>query len=197
MTSKAQDIPAIQSETPSDAEIAAAVETLSRLEKGVLPYPLFLQLARLATLSTVELVPIRNKDSQPEVLLLQRPEGDVWEHQWHVPGTVIIPTDPLAHPHDFSAPLSRLIGSNGELKSGVATISAPILADVERRKTERGDEMAAIHYVEVEGEPETGRFFSMDTFPGNVPAAGMIDHHIGFIERTVKQFLEDKRARRL
>ena len=195
MTSKSNDIPAIKLETPSDAEIAAAIQTLSRLEKGRLPLDLFLQMARLATLSTVELVPIRNKGTEAEVLLLQRDKDDKhWPNQWHVPGTVIIPTDSLAHPHDFSAPLGRLIGGDGEMKvgEGVSTVAPPVYIDTERRKTERGDEMAAIHYVEVEGEPVVGRFFSMDEFPNNVPEAGVIDHHRDFIPRVIAQYMRNK-----
>lgn len=183
----------IHHDAPTEAEIAAATDTLSRLEQGYLPYPLFMQMARLATLATVELVPLRRTGLDTEVLLVPRPDGDPWEGEWHVPGTVILPTDPLRHSHDYSAPLARLIGSNGELKSGVKAVGEPILVDTERRKTRRGDELSVIHYVEVKGEPEDGEFFDIETFPNNVPDPGVIDHHVGFIQRTVATYLRSKR----
>ena len=183
----------IRHDVPTEAEIAAAVATLSKFEQGRLPYPLFMQLARLATLATVELVPLRDNNNDAEILLTPRPEGDPWEGQWHVPGTVILPTDPLAHPYDYSAPLARLIGPDGELRNGVKAVSEPRMIDTERRKTRRGDELAVIHYVEVEGEPEEGRFFPMRDFPERIPQPGVIDHHVGFIKRAVAAYLRDKR----
>jgi hypothetical protein len=184
----------LKTATPSDAEISAAVDVLSRLEAGRLPYPLFMQMARLATLATVELVPLRGStEKDVEVLLLPRPRGDLWEGQWHVPGTVILPTDALAHPHDFDAPLSRLIGETGELRSGVRAVAKPVHIDAERRKTLRGDEFAAIHYVEVEGEPTEGMFYPVRDFPEKIPAPGVIDHHVGFVEQAVARYLNDKK----
>lgn len=183
--------------SPTPEEIQQAAEVLSRLEAGRLDYRLFHEIARLATLASVELVPLRGADeSNVEVLLTQRPEGDTWEGQWHVPGTIILPTDPLAHPHDYEAPLARLIGPDSELKSGVKAVGEPVNIDTERRKTKRGDELAVIHYVEVDGEPEDGRFFSAHQFPEYVPIPGVIDHHVGFVQRAVSAYLRDKRASR-
>lgn len=181
-----------QRELPSPDEVVTAAAILAKFEQGQLPYPIFLQLARLATISTVELVPIRDTTNGPEVLLLQRPEGDMWEHEWHVPGTVLVPGQQFDHEHDFSVELDRLIGENGELKSGVTAVNDPVLIATDRRRTRRGDEMSAIHYVEVAGEPAVGEFFPIEGFPENVPEHGVIDHHVAFIQRAVKRFIADR-----
>lgn len=177
----------------SSSEVEQTIRLLSRLEQGHLPYGVFMQLARLATLGTVELVPLRDKDDSVDVLLIQRPKGDPWEGQWHVPGTVILPTDELKHPHDYEAPLGRLIGSKGELKSGVKILEEPKELWTERRKTRRGDELSVVHRVLVEGEPSEGQFFSAEDFPYNVPESGVIDHHVGFVERAVKSYLAEQK----
>lgn len=183
--------------TPEQTGVHAASleETLAFLdgvEPGKLPYPLFLRMAQLLTQATTELVPLRtNEDTgETEVLLTERPVGvgDPWEGEWHVPGTILLPTDELAHPKDYTAAFGRLLGEGGELKSGVRALREPVEVDTERRVTRRGPELSVIHYVEVLGEPAVGRFFGMNEFPHNVPEPGVIEHHADFIPRAVASF---------
>lgn len=170
------------------------VEKLRDFEPGVLPYPLFMEIARLSTLSTIELVPIRaDSGDRPEVLLTQRPDGDPWEGQWHVPGTVLLPTDRIEHTHDYRDAFARLLGKNGELKSGVKMAGEPVEVHTERRKSRRGAELSVVHYVPVVGEPEVGGYFSMDDFPHNVPSRGVIEHHVPMIQKAVKRYISDTR----
>lgn len=82
-------------ETPSENEIKQAVDVISRLEKGFLPFDLFIALASKITMPTMELLPVRKgKNGDIEVLLTQRPADDpYWPNEWHIPGTVIRASD--------------------------------------------------------------------------------------------------------
>lgn len=173
-------------------ELEKAIEFLRGLEAGRQPYELFLEIARLAVLSSVEMVPVRMHDGKPQVLLTQRPEDDVWSKQWHVPGTIMLPTDKVESSHDYDDAFGRIFDHDGELKSGVKVVGKPVYVDSERRKTRRGDEFAAIHYAEVTGEPTVGQFFDAEEFPGNVPEPGVIEHHAAFIQKAVAQYMADK-----
>lgn len=171
---------------PSAEEV---VEYLRQQEPGKLAYPVFLQAARLLTQATVEMVPLRrNAMGKTEVLLTQRPAGDLWEHKWHVPGTILLPSDPVTHPKDYDAPFRRLIGEGGELKSGVKVVHGPVEVSTERRVTRRGHELSVIHWVEVEGQPAAGTFFDAHKLHSEVPAPGVIEHHQDFIPRAVAHF---------
>jgi hypothetical protein len=176
-------------------ELEKAVEFLRGLEEGRQPYELFLEIARLAVMGSVEMVPLRTTAAgKTEVLLTQRPENDVWAEQWHVPGTIMLPTDKVESSHDYDDAFGRIFGDNGELKSGVKVIGKPVYVDSERRKTRRGDEFAAIHYAEVTGEPTIGRFFDAEAFPDNVPEPGVIHHHVEFIQEAVARYMADKQG---
>ncbi|MEO6513722.1 MAG: hypothetical protein ABIR37_03470 [Candidatus Saccharimonadales bacterium] len=178
--------------TPENSELNQAVEYLNGLEPGHLPYDLFLAISRLAVRGTVEMVPLRKtEEGSTEVLLTQRPEGDLWAGQWHVPGSVMLPTDQVEGSHDYSDAFGRIFDQEGELENGVQLVNQPVYVDSERRKTIRGDEVAAVHYAEVNGEPTVGAYFDMTDFPHNVPAPGVISHHVDFIKHAVKQFETD------
>lgn len=185
-----QSLPEQPNRIPTDDEVLAYLDTI---EPGKFPLPVFNALAKRLTQATVELVPVRTtEDGKTEVLLTQRAPGDPWEYEWHVPGTILLASDTPKHAHDYSQPFERLLGSNGELKSGVRALSHPTEVDTERRVTRRGPELSVIHWVEVEGEPIVGRFFDIDGFPNNVPEPGVIEHHQDFIPRAVEHYLATK-----
>jgi 8-oxo-dGTP pyrophosphatase MutT (NUDIX family) len=169
----------------------AVARYLASLEPGFLPRDIFLQFARLMTIAVIELVPLRLRDDKVEVLLVQRPDDDTWAGMWHVPGTLIRPTDKMETGNDYEEPLQRLLGPDGEL-GGVTTAAQPVEVETERRRVKRGDELAVIHYVEVTGEPVKGQFFPLDGYPENVPPNGVVPHHVDFVRRAAQQFLADK-----
>lgn len=77
---------------------AIAADYLRSLEPGTLPRAIFEQFARLTVLSAMDIAvlrrnPLVHSDSNVEVLLTQRPPGDWWAGQWHLPGSIILPTD--------------------------------------------------------------------------------------------------------
>lgn len=169
------------------------VEYLKTLDLGFLPLEIFLEMARLNVLTSVEVIPLKvNGYDKTQVLLTQRPEGDIWEGQWHAPGSMMRASDPVSYGHDVSAPLGRILGDNGELK-GAKAIGNPVFVGHERRKTKRGDELSLIYYVEVVGEPSEGEFFNIDGFPSNMKdKGGVIDHHIKMILESARRFESDR-----
>lgn len=176
-----------------DTELSQAVDYLKSLPAGRLPKEIFLQFARLMVVPVIELVPVRlGNDGTAEVLLVQRPADDpVWPSMWHVPGTVIRTTDKMDAGNDYDQPLERLLGPEGEL-AGIKTVGKPVEIETERRRVARGDELAVIHYIEVQGEATAGRFFALDEYPANVPQPGIVPHHDAFVRRAAARFLADK-----
>lgn len=184
----------LESHLPSQEQVVAYFASLEQDE--LIPYDVFHVLAKRLTQATVEMVPVRTTtEGKAQVLLTQRPAGDPWEHQWHVPGTILLGRDNIDHPKDYSAAFSRILGDNGELKTGVKPLAEPVEFATERRKTRRGPELAVIFWVEVEGEPIVGRFFDIDSFPKNIPEPGVIDHHQDFIPRVVEHYVEQRKSR--
>jgi hypothetical protein len=175
-----------------DDSLNETVAYLKTLQPGKLPQDVFLQFARLMVVPVIELVPLRlTSEGKVEVLLVQRPAGDTWDGQWHVPGTVIRVTDKMDTGSDYEQPLSRVLGPGSEL-GDVAYNGKPKEIETERRRVLRGDELAVIHYVEITGEPVHGRFFALDGFPENVPPNGIVPHHVDFVRRAAERFLADK-----
>ncbi len=169
------------------AEIQAAADILSRVPEGMLPLPLFTQIARLATLSTIEMVPLRDTDQGEEVLLIPRPESDKWwPGQLHVPGTVLLPTDTDG---SFESAINRVRAK----EIGTMTLGNPVHFTSRFQQTERGAEGAHIHYVEVlDGDPSAfgGAFHPVDELPDNV-----IDHHYSLVALATDAYRRDKSAR--
>jgi len=175
------------------ATLEQVLAFMDTVEPGKFDYDLFLKLAKRLTQATIELVPLRtNESGQTEVLLTRRPPNDPWGYEWHVPGTILLAGDEVTHPKDYSQAFGRLLGENGELKSGVQAVGDPVEVATERRITRRGPELSVLHYVRVVGEPVVGSFFAMDGFPGNVPGRGVIEHHADFIPRVVARYEADR-----
>lgn len=156
---------------------AQLVALLTQLEPGFLPYEVFLQIARLATLSIVEFVPLRWRDGRVEVLLL--PRDPRYEHnpgELHTPGTVIRPTDIDSDEH---LAFKRI---QDEELQGIET-SDPIFVGSNLHRSWRGAEHAQIFWVEVLSEPGVGEFYPIDELP-----AKLMDSQLGFIKLAADNF---------
>lgn len=175
-----------------DDNLQQAAAYLRTLAPGRLPYEIFLEAARLTVMAAIEMVPLKvDEAGDVHVLLTQRPAGDTWEHMWHIPGTIMQPTDRVEHGNDYRDAIERVIGVNGEFGGGVRVAGEPVQVETERRKTTRGDELAVVFYIPVEGETTVGQFFALKDFPGNVPEAGIMPHHVDFVRRAAERYLAD------
>jgi hypothetical protein len=151
---------------------------LAKLEPGLLPYPVFLQVARLVTLPIVEIVPLRKtRIDTIEILLTKRPDDDPhWPGKLHTPGTVIRATDSEGSYEDA---FERIL--EGEL-AGIKT-SQPVFVQNLLHHEGRGMADAHIYYVEVYSEPFEGSFYDVDHLPETIAWSQPI-----FIETAVSAF---------
>lgn len=143
-------------------EYTDIAEGLSRLEPGFLPFEIFHQVARLAVLPIVEIVPLRTTaDGTVEVLLLEREASDpLFAGQLHTPGCVVLATD---KPGSFETAFQRLM--LGELQ-GVRT-NEPVYVTQLLHHSGRGMESTHVYWIEVYGEPTAGAFYHVDNLPTN------------------------------
>ena len=168
----------------TDRQIQQVTALLGELEPGDLPEPIFFELSRLMVVPVVELVPLRMRGNNLEVLLLDRGEDDpYWPETVHVPGTVFMATDT---PGNLEDALSRLI--EGELR-GVATNGEPQFVKTIFHQTKRGKQLANVHFIELAQEPDVGEFYLVDDLPGNT-----MDHHLNFIGDAAEAFCKMKFA---
>lgn len=154
------------------------VNLLKELEPGYLPYDIFVEFARLNTLSIIEFVPLRINDTgEVEVLLLSRGHEDkIWPNQLHTPGTVIRPTDTegemyVAFERIFK---DELLGTK---------LSPPHYVGSLLHKSRRGTEHAQIYWVEILEPPRTGEFYPINKLP-----ASLIESQEKFINLASKNF---------
>lgn len=156
---------------PSDDEIKQAAQTLSKLPRGYLPFPLFIQVTRLMTTPTLELAPIRMRGEEPEIYLTQRPADDpYWPSGWHIPGTVIRSTDEEG---DFRTGFDRV--KSDELGPAFTYKDEPVYVTTKFWDVLRGRELDAVHYVLVEVDDRAkldGKFFTQSELP-----ATTLEHH--------------------
>ena len=172
----------------TESEINQTAELLTRIPAGFLPFPIFRQVARLAVFSIVEIVPLRVRDGQIEVLLLKRgEEKQDWPELWpgilHTPGTVIRPTDELG---SYKEAFSRIL--QDELH-GVELAGEPQYVYNLLHHNKRGTESAQVFIVEVVGEPAAGAFYPAGKLPTNIMLS-----QLDFIPTAVAAF---KRAKGL
>lgn len=160
------------------------VKLLSQVAPGFLPYDLFIQIARLVSLSIIEAVPLRVRNGKVQVLFVPRDANDsIWPGKVHTPGTVLRPTDNT----DLSTVFARIV--EDELQS--TAVGTPVFVQNEVRKTKRGMEQAQIYWVEVQGEPAVGEFFDFDALPEN-----HIEQQADFIAACVTSFQKEKTIER-
>lgn len=144
------------------------VETLKTIEPGMLPLEVFYQIARLAVLPAVEVVPIRERNGVVEVFLTQRPSNDpFWPDEWHAPGDIIRPTD---EPGSFSAALKRVCSD----ELGLRTWDEPVFVNPWLRYSTRGSALSLIHWLDVShlDIQVPGQYFPVNALPHNI-IAGM------------------------
>lgn len=144
---------------PTDEQIAAMShqgrgEFIARLLKhqkvGFQPEPLFNELARHVTLSTVEVAPFRSlRDGRKlEVLLADRPENDrYWPNQKNLPGTVQLPTGIMGIRPYSEATQSIL---DKEFFKTVILKTDPKTYDTQLRTGERGSEQTVFVWADVD-----------------------------------------------
>lgn len=153
------------SRQPDNAEITQAARTLARLEPGFLPFEIFLQVARLTTLSIVELVPLRFHEGAVEVLLLPRPADDpFWPGMVHNPGTIVRPTD---QEDTYASAFARIFAD--ELP-GLLPIGEPTEFESYLRQSKRGMENTRVFWVEVTGTSDSGTFYNISSLPSDLIA---------------------------
>jgi hypothetical protein len=127
---------------------------LRAVDVGLLPEDLFIELARLTVLSTVEVVCLRQGAAGIEVLLTQRAETDpFWAGQWHSPGSVIRPQDPLC---SFVGAFKRIL--SGEL--GLTEWAEPVFVGPCFWNGDRGAVVSQVHWLDVTNvSMPTGTFY--------------------------------------
>jgi hypothetical protein len=141
-------------------EYTQVATMLAKLQPGFLPFDIFQQVARLSTLSIVEIVPLRTtKKGTVEVLLLEREADDpIFAGQLHTPGCVVLSTDT---PGSFESAFRRLI--HGEL-GGIHTTEPTYVTQL-LHHSGRGMESSHIYWVDVADEPIVGEFYDINHLP--------------------------------
>lgn len=137
------------------------VSLLKDVKPGFQPFDVFIELARIVTLSIVEWVPLRLHDGKVEVLLLPRSSDDpFWPAELHTPGTVLRATDG----EGYSKVYERI--EQDELNG--TEVSDPVFVTNILHSSKRGSEHSSIYWVEVTGEPKIGVFYDTDNLPKNL-----------------------------
>ena len=158
----------------TEEEQSQLIKLLEKLEPGLLPLDIFLQIARLSVLPIIEVVPLRRME-QTEILLLPRLATDkIWPNAMHIPGTEVRADDK----GDFKAGFQRI---QDEL--GSTQIGEPSFVRTMFHQSKRGWELAFIYWTEVTGEAHKGQFYKTSQLP-----ASIIESQKEFIEEAVKSF---------
>jgi len=161
-------------------DIQRTADLLAQFEPGFLPYPIFEQIARLVALPIVEFIPLRLKDDQVEVLLIERLADDPhWPGMLHTPGTVIRATDLNKGGQENWPAFQRILSD--ELHD--TKVSAPHYVGSLFHASKRGTEQAQLYWVEVLEKPKVGHFYPVNDLPKN-----HIDNQQVFISEAAKHF---------
>ena len=157
-------------------EINSIVTGLQKLTPGFLPLAIFLELARLCVIATVEMAPIfiaENKEIF--VLMTKRFDDDpFWPGKYHLPGSVIRPTDEPAD--SLKDALGRVIK---EELAGVEVAEDPVFVKyMFRQVPPRNKEMTLLHYVILKDKISDYEFFNVK----ELPEPEMVPTHIDLIK---------------
>lgn len=165
--------------TLTPTELQTLAQLLSKLEPGLLPFPVFHAITRLVATPIIEVVPLRfNADGEIEILLLRRDKNDpVWPNKLHVPGTVVRASDSN---ENFSEAFERIL--SGEL-SGV-TADQPTFVKNVIHHSGRGTEVSQIFWIEIVSRPSTGLFYNVKQLP-----ADLVDSQLDFIPAAIEHSL--------
>ncbi len=177
--------------SPEQEQVIAAnyLARLAEQQPDRLPFEIFLPVAKLMVMHTVEVGFVKPSDENEEnalVLLTQRPATDkFWANQWHIPGSVVRATDPVKHEHDYDAAFSRVLD---EVGGDIQVVRDPVGFDTVRRKGMRGSEVTVRLLAEVEGEPANGAFFDAADILRRPPEGGLINSHAEAIEKVAATY---------
>lgn len=170
--------------TGDSINVLDIVNMLKKVQPGFLPYPLFLEVARIVALPILEVVPMRMRRGRVEVLFLKRAaDDDIWPNVMHTPGTVIRSTD--VNDGAIDAAFCRIF--DDELAGTI--VSEPVFVCLDARVSLRGAEQAQVYWVEVLDEQKTGVFYPLDALPTLVETQGK------FIAAAAAAFTEYKKLR--
>lgn len=160
-------------------EINLVASLLKKLEPGYLPEPIFDQVVRLVVCSTIVVVPLKKTAQGLQVLLRPRDQDrddPIWPGHWHLPGTMLRPSDKKG---DYSDAFDRLL--RDELG---CTIKRDQLHFIRTHftQTKRGPEHTPLYYLLVnDDQPLNGRFFPVDDLPTPI-----IKHEAAYIQEAAK-----------
>lgn len=170
----------------AEQKAVVASEYLAGVEPGFLPLPLFKELSRLMVINTVELVLLQPEDDM-RVLLTKRPPTDPWwPNKLHIPGSVVLPTDPVMGHDDFTGTLDRIV--EDELAGAIEIVGNFNFLETQRRIGPRGHEVTTIHWAEASADeallPNSATLFTPEDLRPYQPGA-IVDGTIETVERAV------------
>jgi hypothetical protein len=169
-----------------------ATSCLERLEPGRQPLPLFTQMARLVVTSTVEMVPFMPVNENPKVLLAKRSDDDPWwPGQWHLPGTVLLPTDAALDVHDYGTPVDRLF--KDEFHGSIVRDGPVTIFDAQRRSWARGSEQTVFGWSRIDlargsDEVSGGELFNAEYVENELAGESVIDGHLSSVKRALRHY---------
>lgn len=142
----------------SQDELRQLKGLLNKCTPGALPSEVFNTIGRLVVYPAIELVPLRvSAAGRIEVLLLKRKTNDpVWPSMFHMPGTVIRPTDDT-----LEQAMSRVI--RDEL--GGMTVAFKVPLGIHLNRNQRGNGLQIEYVIKLDGVPQSGTYYDLDSLP--------------------------------
>lgn len=137
---------------------------------------MFEALARLTVSVAFETVALRNGKNGVEIFLTKRGPDEAHANQWHSPGSV------LRREEDFQNVFDRL----AECEFQVPIISKKFIGLLNYQNTERGHFFCPVFLVELEQNPETGEWFSVNNLPVNI----VNEHKNLLIPKALESFID-------
>ncbi len=166
----------------TEDEIKTVTEILKKIEPGLLPFPIFLEVARLYVSCIVEIVPFYNDNGNIQVLLQEREQEDpIWGGMLHTAGTVVRAND---EDGTFKSAFDRIL--NKELQ-GILIKGEPTFVKSVFHQVARGRELALIFYVELATNEVShlGKLYDIEKLPAEI-----VDTQVQFIQDAAKQFVQ-------